>query len=79
VVRRRQRRLRCGAPIDFKPLSQPKASATDVVNRLRKTTARVPAITFFAQARQDVQIGARVSKTQYQYAPQDPYRKPFLS
>jgi hydrophobe/amphiphile efflux-1 (HAE1) family protein len=58
--------------IDLKPLSQRKASATDVVNRLRKTTARVPAIAFFAQARQDVQIGARVSKTQYQYTLQDP-------
>jgi hydrophobe/amphiphile efflux-1 (HAE1) family protein len=58
--------------IDLKPLSQRTASATDVVNRLRKTTARVPAIAFFAQARQDVQIGARVSKTQYQYTLQDP-------
>src|ERR1700737_4878554 len=58
--------------IDLKPLSQRKASATDVVNRLRKTTARVPAIAFFGQARQDVQIGARVSKTQYQYTLQDP-------
>jgi hydrophobe/amphiphile efflux-1 (HAE1) family protein len=58
--------------IDLKPLSRRKASATDVVNRLRKTTARVPAIAFFAQARQDVQIGARVSKTQYQYTLQDP-------
>src|SRR4029077_2374638 len=55
-----------------KPLSQRKASATDVVNRLRKATTRVPAIAFFAQARQDVQIGARVSKTQYQYTLQDP-------
>jgi hydrophobe/amphiphile efflux-1 (HAE1) family protein len=58
--------------IDLKPLSQRKSSATDVVNRLRKSTARVPAIAFFAQARQDVQIGARVSKTQYQYTLQDP-------
>jgi hydrophobe/amphiphile efflux-1 (HAE1) family protein len=58
--------------IDLKPLSQRRASATDVVNRLRKTTARVPAIAFFAQPRQDVQIGARVSKTQYQYTLQDP-------
>jgi multidrug efflux pump subunit AcrB len=58
--------------IDLKPLSQRKASATDVVNRLRKATTRVPAIAFFAQARQDVQIGARVSKTQYQYTLQDP-------
>jgi hydrophobe/amphiphile efflux-1 (HAE1) family protein len=58
--------------IDLKPLSQRRGSATDVVNRLRKTTARVPAIAFFAQPRQDVQIGARVSKTQYQYTLQDP-------
>jgi hydrophobe/amphiphile efflux-1 (HAE1) family protein len=58
--------------IDLKPLSQRNASATDVVNRLRRTTARVPGIAFFGQARQDVQIGARVSKTQYQYTLQDP-------
>jgi multidrug efflux pump len=58
--------------IDLKPLRQRNASATDVVNRLRRTTARVPGIAFFGQARQDVQIGARVSKTQYQYTLQDP-------
>jgi hydrophobe/amphiphile efflux-1 (HAE1) family protein len=58
--------------IDLKPLNQRKASATDVVNRLRKTTASVPGIAFFGQARQDVQIGTRVSKTQYQYTLQDP-------
>jgi hydrophobe/amphiphile efflux-1 (HAE1) family protein len=57
--------------IDLKPFAQRKASATDVVNRLRKETAPVPGITLFAQARQDVQIGARVSKTQYQYTLQD--------
>ncbi len=32
----------------------------------------MPGIAFFGQARQDVQIGARVSKTQYQYTLQDP-------
>jgi hydrophobe/amphiphile efflux-1 (HAE1) family protein len=58
--------------IDLKPLNQRKASATDVVNRLRKATASVPGIAFFGQARQDVQIGTRVSKTQYQYTLQDP-------
>jgi multidrug efflux pump len=58
--------------IDLKPLNQRKASATDVVNRLRKTTASVTGIAFFGQARQDVQIGTRVSKTQYQYTLQDP-------
>ena len=58
--------------IDLKPLSQRKASATDVINRLRRATAKVPGIALFGQARQDVQIGARVSKTQYQYTLQDP-------
>ena len=32
----------------------------------------VPGIALFGQARQDVQIGAKVSKTQYQYTLQDP-------
>jgi len=58
--------------IDLKPLSQRKASATEVINRLRRATAKVPGIALFGQARQDVQIGARVSKTQYQYTLQDP-------
>jgi hydrophobe/amphiphile efflux-1 (HAE1) family protein len=58
--------------IDLKPLSQRKASATEIIGRLRRATAKVPAIALFGQARQDVQIGARVSKTQYQYTLQDP-------
>ena len=32
----------------------------------------VPGVALFAQVRQDLQIGARVSKTQYQYTLQDP-------
>jgi hydrophobe/amphiphile efflux-1 (HAE1) family protein len=58
--------------IDLKPLSQRKASATEVLNRLRRAATKVPGIALFGQARQDVQIGARVSKTQYQYTLQDP-------
>ena len=58
--------------IDLKPLRQRKASSTEVLNRLRRATAKVPGIALFGQARQDVQIGARVSKTQYQYTLQDP-------
>jgi hydrophobe/amphiphile efflux-1 (HAE1) family protein len=58
--------------IDLKPMSQRKASATEIINRLRRATAKVPGIALFGQARQDVQIGARVSKTQYQYTLQDP-------
>jgi len=43
-----------------------------VLARLRKKAAAVPGIALFGQARQDVQIGAKVSKTQYQYTLQDP-------
>jgi hydrophobe/amphiphile efflux-1 (HAE1) family protein len=58
--------------IDLKPFSQRRSSATDVIGRLRKAATAVPGIALFGQARQDVQIGARVSKTQYQYTLQDP-------
>jgi len=58
--------------IDLKPFRERKASSTEVLNRLRRATAKVPGIALFGQARQDVQIGARVSKTQYQYTLQDP-------
>jgi hydrophobe/amphiphile efflux-1 (HAE1) family protein len=58
--------------IALKPMNERTATATQAVARLRRATASVPGIAFFGQARQDVQIGARVSKTQYQYTLQDP-------
>jgi multidrug efflux pump len=58
--------------IDLKPISERQASATEVLARLRRKAAGVPGIALFGQARQDVQIGAKVSKTQYQYTLQDP-------
>src|SRR6516162_3949176 len=58
--------------IDLKPMSERTATATDVLNRLRRATLVVPGIALFGQARQDVQIGTRVSKTQYQYTLQAP-------
>jgi multidrug efflux pump len=58
--------------IDLKPFGERIGTATDAVGRLRRATAKVPGIAFFGQARQDVQIGARLSKTQYQYTLQDP-------
>jgi hydrophobe/amphiphile efflux-1 (HAE1) family protein len=58
--------------IDLKPIRDRTASATEVLARLRKKAAGVPGIALFGQARQDVQIGAKVSKTQYQYTLQDP-------
>jgi multidrug efflux pump len=58
--------------IALKPMKERTATATQAVGRLRRATASVPGIAFFGQARQDVQVGARVSKTQYQYTLQDP-------
>jgi hydrophobe/amphiphile efflux-1 (HAE1) family protein len=58
--------------IDLKPFSQRKSTASEVISKLRKDALQVPGIALFGQARQDVQIGARVSKTQYQYTLQDP-------
>ncbi|HLH98896.1 MAG TPA: efflux RND transporter permease subunit [Xanthobacteraceae bacterium] len=58
--------------VELKPFNQRKSTATQVVARLRRATTKLPGIAFFAQARQDVQIGTRVSKTQYQYVLQDP-------
>jgi hydrophobe/amphiphile efflux-1 (HAE1) family protein len=48
-----------------------KASADEVIGRLRKATARVEGITLYPQAVQDVRIGGRASRTQFQYSLQD--------
>ena len=58
--------------IDLKPIRERKATATEIMARLRKNAAVVPGIALFGQARQDVQIGAKTSKTQYQYTLRDP-------
>src|SRR5262249_40283989 len=58
--------------IDLKPLKDRRATATEVLDRLRKAALQVPGIALFGQARQDVQIGTRITKTQYQYTLQDP-------
>ncbi len=57
--------------INLKPREQRAASATDVIERLRKATLEVSGISLFMQAVQDVQIDSRVSRTQYQYTLQD--------
>jgi multidrug efflux pump len=58
--------------IDLKPFNERKATATEIINRLRRASLVVPGVALFGQARQDVQIGAKVSKTQFQYTLQDP-------
>jgi hydrophobe/amphiphile efflux-1 (HAE1) family protein len=52
--------------ITLKPLSQ-RVGVDQVIARLNKALQRVYGIRLYMQAAQDITIGARVSKTQYQY------------
>jgi multidrug efflux pump len=53
--------------ISLKDKPQRTTSADQVIARLRPKLARVQGINVFLQAVQDVQIGGRVARTQYQY------------
>jgi HAE1 family hydrophobic/amphiphilic exporter-1/multidrug efflux pump len=53
--------------INLKPTSERRASADEIINRLRPQLARVSGITLFMQASQDISVGGRVARTQYQY------------
>jgi multidrug efflux pump len=57
--------------ISLKKRDDRKATATEVIARLREATRDVEGISLFMQAVQDVQIESRVSRTQYQYTLQD--------
>ncbi len=54
--------------ISLKPRSQGrKTSADDVINRLRPQLEEVPGVRMFLQAGQDINVGGRMSRSQYQY------------
>jgi multidrug efflux pump len=53
--------------VSLKPLGERKASADQVIDRLRGKLARVPGAALFLQAVQDLRIGGRQSNAQYQY------------
>jgi multidrug efflux pump len=48
-------------------LKERKASADQIINRLRPKLTAVPGATLILQAVQDVRIGGRQSAAQYQY------------
>ncbi|MBV9498714.1 MAG: efflux RND transporter permease subunit [Acidobacteriaceae bacterium] len=54
--------------ISLKPLDQRKATADQIINRLRPRLSAIPGVTLFLQASQDVRVGGRQSAAQYQYA-----------
>jgi multidrug efflux pump subunit AcrB len=53
--------------IALKPWEERKVTAQQVIARLRPKLARLEGVQMFLSAGQDVRIGGRVSKTQYQY------------
>jgi HAE1 family hydrophobic/amphiphilic exporter-1 len=55
----------------LKPRNQRSASADEIITRLRPQLAKVPGIQLFIQAAQDLNVGGRTSRTQYQYTLQD--------
>lgn len=52
--------------ITLKPRDQRDATADEVIRRLRPQFAKVPGVRMYLQAAQDVIIGARLARTQYQ-------------
>ncbi|MBI3513502.1 MAG: multidrug efflux RND transporter permease subunit [Proteobacteria bacterium] len=57
--------------IVLKPRDQRDASADQVIRRLRPQVAAVRGVALFMQAAQDINVGGRLSRTQYQYTLQD--------
>ena len=58
--------------INLKPLAERRISASQVIRRLQPELARVEGIQLFMQPVQDLTVDARVSRTQYKYALEDP-------
>jgi hydrophobe/amphiphile efflux-1 (HAE1) family protein len=53
--------------IQLKPFDQRSQTADQVIQRLRPVVAQVQGVKFFMQAGQDISVGGRLSRTQYQY------------
>jgi hydrophobe/amphiphile efflux-1 (HAE1) family protein len=57
--------------VNLKPRNERNATADQIINRLRPQLARVPGVTLFLQAAQDVTMGGRPARSQFQYTLQD--------
>ncbi|MDB6087993.1 MAG: efflux transporter, partial [Gammaproteobacteria bacterium] len=58
--------------IDLKPFGERHSSVYEVMDRINSRVRGMPDIAIHLQARQDLQVGARGSKTQFQYTLRDP-------
>jgi hydrophobe/amphiphile efflux-1 (HAE1) family protein len=57
--------------IGLKPHDQRNASASQIINRLRPQLAQVEGVVLYLQPAQDITVGGRISRGQYQYTLQD--------
>jgi HAE1 family hydrophobic/amphiphilic exporter-1 len=53
--------------IGLKPLAERKVSADEIIQRLRPKLAAIPSANTFLQSIQNIRVGGRTSKSQYQY------------
>jgi hydrophobic/amphiphilic exporter-1 (mainly G- bacteria), HAE1 family len=58
--------------IGLKPRGERTSSADQIITRLRSKLSQVPGGTLFLQAAQDITVGGRTTRTQYQHTLQDP-------
>ncbi len=58
--------------IGLKPRDDRDVSAAQIVNRLRPQLAKVPGVKLFLQPAQDITVGGRIARGQFQYVLQDP-------
>ncbi len=56
--------------VSLKPLSERKATAQEIIARLRPKLAKVAGASLFLQASQDVRVGGRSSNAEYQFTMQ---------
>jgi HAE1 family hydrophobic/amphiphilic exporter-1 len=57
--------------IGLKPFDQRSETSDQIINRLRPQLARIEGFKVFMQSSQDITVGTRLSRTQYQYTLQD--------
>jgi hydrophobe/amphiphile efflux-1 (HAE1) family protein len=58
--------------IGLKPRDDRDATASQIVDRLRPKLAKVPGARLFLQPAQDITVGGRIARGQFQYVMQDP-------
>jgi hydrophobe/amphiphile efflux-1 (HAE1) family protein len=58
--------------ISLKPRDQRKANASDIINRLRPQLERMEGVKLVLQPSQDITVGGRIGRGQFQYTLQDP-------